>query len=276
VNIWNGDAYRWYLKEHSQALSHISKHDGSFDHNNPYSMEKFIEMIKGDNFDQTITRLFSSYKLGDLGKVYGYQWRNQNGVDQIADLVDSLQNRPFSRYHILDTWNKADFKDMALPPCHLLYQFIVRPVSPEERSELGRKFYPKPIDRIWTKEWMDVVNVPTLYLDLNMYQRSCDTFLGVPFNLASMSLLLAIFAKVAGMVPGVATWIGGDVHIYQDHIPVIKEQLKRKPKTLPILEITKKLRNLGDIEHLSIEDFDFSEYDPEPTLKAELFSGIKK
>ena len=266
VNIWSSDAYRWYLKFHDKSAMAV----------NPLSMEKFIESIK-DNQLEYQPYSIDQYKLGDLGKVYGKQWRDQNGVDQIADLVDSLQNRPFSRYHILDAWNKADFKDMALPPCHLLYQFIVRPLTIDERKEIWYKKYPTSDDvQNLTQQIFDVGTIPKFYLDLNMYQRSCDTFLGVPFNLASMSLLLTIFAKVTNMVPGVATWIGGDVHIYQDHIPAIKEQLTRTPKELPRLEILKDLKTLEDIENLTIDDFDLLDYNPEPAIKAELFTGIKK
>jgi len=264
VNIWNGDSYRWHLKKCSEeGIEPIG------------SIEAFIDAIKtGLQWNY----FSSDYKLGDLGKVYGHQWRNQNGVDQIADLVDSLQNRPFSRYHILDGWNKADFKEMALPPCHLLYQFIVRPLSKEERVDYFFKKY-KPILPLLSKDVDKILenhNIPKLCLDLNMYQRSVDSALGLPFNLASMSLLLSILAKVSGMEPGIATWLGGDVHIYQEHIPAIKEQLLRKPKSLPTLRINKELNILKDIEELSIEDFEFLDYNPEPAIKAELFTGIKK
>ena len=224
VNIWNGDAYRWYLK----------KIEGLLD--KPVSIEVFIEKIKEAKIYQHIPRR-GSYLWGDLGKVYGYQWRNQNGVDQIKEVFDSLKNKPYSRYHIIDGWNKADFSKMALPPCHLMYQFIVRPLTTEERVKIyagyeGQIYEEFKLNWDTDEQWLEDLNdtrVPKFYLDLNMYQRSCDTFLGVPFNVASMSLLLTLFAKVSNMVPGVATWIGGDTHLYLDHIPAVKEQIKRTP-----------------------------------------------
>jgi thymidylate synthase len=275
VNIWNGDAYRWYLKYHDDY-----KVMGE-----PYTMDEFINEIKTNNKAST-TKCFSclnssiDYRLGDLGKVYGYQWRNQNGVDQIKEVLDGLKSNPYSRYHIIDGWNKADFKDMALPPCHLLYQFIVRPLSQKERLdyhfvvEKGEFFLTgddKEIDL-----YMDACDIPKFYLDLNMYQRSCDTLLGVPFNIASMSLLLKLFAEVNNMLPGIATWIGGDTHLYVNHIELAKEQISRVPYSLPELLIKKELRNLNDILALTIEDFELLGYQSHPAIKAELFTGLKK
>jgi thymidylate synthase len=255
VNIWNGDAYRWYLKQ----CKEWSKAKGlAYDHHlYPLEIDRFIALIKGNHSDPFF--ISSDYALGDLGKVYGYQWRNQNGVDQIKEVLEGLKSNPYSRYHIVDGWNKADFKDMALPPCHLLYQFIVRPLSLKDY-----------VDRVEDN------NPPKFYLDLNMYQRSCDTFLGVPFNLASMSLLLMIFAKVSNMLPGVATWIGGDTHLYVDHGEQVIEQLCRDPYPLPEMNINKKLENLSDIENLTIDDFELVDYKSHGKIKAELFSGLKK
>jgi len=263
VNIWNGDAYRWYLKHCTQPIKE-------------FSYDEFVDTIKNADFDVKNKIWFTNenvvYHLGDLGKVYGYQWRNQNGVDQVRDVIEGLRDNPYSRYHIIDAWNKADFKDMALPPCHLLYQFIVRPLSLKERNlltinqDMGDT----------TKRVLDECNIPKFYLDLNMYQRSCDTFLGVPFNIASMSLLLMIFAKVSNMISGVATWIGGDTHLYVDHIPMVKEQLSREPYTLPELKITKDIKTLDDILTLTIENFMLVDYRSYDSIKAELFTGIKK
>ena len=182
VNIWNGDAYRWYLK----------KCEGISD---PWSMEDFINAIKMNPpapiQDHRITD--KNYKLGDLGKVYGHQWRNQNGVDQVKDVMDGLKNNPYSRYHIIDGWNKADFPEMALPPCHLLYHFIVRPMTINERLQYKENLnkgqnpgYELGRSEEYYESYCDNWDIPKFYLDLNMYQRSCDTFLGVPFNIASM------------------------------------------------------------------------------------------
>ena len=125
-------------------------------------------------------------------------------------------------------------------------------------------------------EYLNESKVPKFYLDLNMYQRSCDTLLGVPFNISSMSTLLMIFAKVSNMIPGVATWIGGDTHLYMDHIPQVKDQLAREQYSLPKLKINKELKSLEDILALTIDDFELISYNHHDKIKAELFTGIKK
>lgn len=237
-NIWNKDAYRWYLKK----LNDISP--GA---NTLLSFDSFIKIIKSSKDLKVFEKWFgpkSKYKLGDLGKVYGYQWRNQNGVDQVAQLIYGIKENPFSRYHILDAWNKVDFPEMALPPCHLLYQFTVRETK-------GKMF-----------------------LDLNMYQRSCDTFLGVPFNLASMALLLEIIACVTNLQTGRILWIGGDTHVYENHLDQIEEQLSKKPMKLPSLAITKELNTLDDIMNLKYEDFLLQKYNHHPAIKGELSVGL--
>jgi thymidylate synthase len=280
VNIWNGDAYRWYLKWWDEYGQYIGGDVHKFE-----TIDKFIEVIKENknqvhsHWDEK-TDVMSAYVYGDLGKVYGYQWRNQNGVDQIKEVLDGLKTNPYSRYHIIDGWNKADFKDMALPVCHLLYHFIVRPMTIEERinyhiNELNGEFFLTNDDDEMLA-YLDAARVPKFYLDLNMYQRSCDTFLGLPFNLASMSLLLSIIAKAVGMVAGSAFWIGGDTHIYVNHIPMVKEQLKREPYEHPRLKINKELNTLEDILALKYEDFELIGYKSHPAIKAELFTGYKK
>lgn len=277
VNIWNGDAYRWYMKHFNENT------DGTV---TPMTQEEFIETIKNGN-EKILNSPFgwfqnSDYKLGDLGKVYGYQWRNQNGVDQVKDVLDGLKNTPYSRYHIIDAWNKADFRDMALPPCHLLYQFIVRPLSLEERREIwnervkGLHFCLTWYGDKTEHNALDEQNVPKFYLDLNMYQRSCDTFLGVPFNIASMSLLLMLFAKINNMIPGIANWIGGDTHLYVDHIPMVNEQTSRQPFALPKLLINPNINTFEDILAMTINDFQLTDYVYHPQIKAELFTGNKK
>jgi len=279
VNIWNGDAYRWYLRWWDM--------DGKDEPNlkKLETIEEFVEQIKnGHNYEYNSDNT-RHYKLGDLGKVYGYQWRNQNGVDQVKEVLDGLKSNPYSRYHIIDGWNKADFKEMALPPCHLLYQFIVRPLSHKERIDWwfnNRKPNRDVVDSFDEDsiekqiEYLNESKVPKFYLDLNMYQRSCDTLLGVPFNISSMSTLLMIFAKVSNMIPGVATWIGGDTHLYMDHIPQVKDQLAREPYSLPKLKINKELKSLEDILALTIDDFELISYNHHDKIKAELFTGIKK
>jgi thymidylate synthase len=272
VHIWDQDAYRWYLKKCE------SWKDGSYNershYTNPLEFNRFISLIKDINH---INRLVISndYTLGDLGKVYGYQWRNQNGVDQIAEVLEGLKTNPYSRYHIIDGWNKADFKDMALPPCHLLYQFIVRPLSLNERNEFHSPYSGKKSNPYTMKE-LDFIDTPKFYLDLNMYQRSCDTFLGVPFNIASIALLNLILAKTCNMIPGIINWIGGDTHLYVNHMEQVKLQLSRKPMKLCSVNITKDLSSLADIENLTLEDFEIINYVSHPAIKAELSTGLKK
>jgi thymidylate synthase len=288
VNIWNGDAYRWYLK-YCDGMG--------IEEERRFSMEEFIETIKAGHLDRfskdstgipdyLLGSVYPIYRLGDLGKVYGYQWRNQNGVDQIMDIIKEIKDNPYGRYKILDAWNKKDFPEMALPPCHLLYQFIVRPMSATQREDYFAKLHGFNEEQRWemnpnatdedVHKIMDEEGIPRFYLDLNMYQRSCDTFLGVPFNLASMSLLLLIIAKMSGMVAGDAFWIGGDTHLYVNHVSVVVEQLQREPYQLPKLLIKKELKTLEDVLALTIDDFELVDYQCHPAIKAELFTGLKK
>ena len=249
----------WFLILVLNSLLPSINHKKSMCITPPLTMEQFINEIKTnecvnphwDNIGDYSNYEWTYYKLGDLGKVYGHQWRNQNGVDQVKEVLDGLKSNPYSRYHIIDGWNKADFKDMALPPCHLLYQFIVRPIQSHDRTNLAwdmglKKAYgdvkPK-LDTDWNT-WFDEQGVPKFYLDLNMYQRSCDTMLGVPFNIASLSLLLMLFAKASNMEVGISTWIGGDTHLYVNHIELAKEQISRVPYDLPQLLIKKELKLL--------------------------------
>jgi thymidylate synthase len=276
TNIWNGDALRWYND------IYVKKHNAP-----NMSMDEFIENVKKSavfyypSKEDDCEHCSDHYTYGDLGKVYGFQWRNQNGVDQIKEVMDGLKNNPYSRYHIIDAWNKADFKDMALPPCHLLYQFIVRPIDEVTRwNNLKARTEQAMVDwksgNMSFKQIEDKHNEPRFYLDLNMYQRSCDTFLGVPFNIASMSLLLMLFAKANNMIAGQATWIGGDTHLYVDHIPAVNEQLSRETYELPKLIIKKELNSLENILALTIDDFELADYVSHASIKAELFTGLKK
>jgi thymidylate synthase len=280
VNIWNQDAYRWYLKflttmeepDYDYVID-----DASQFKTRALTMEEFIEAIKLGNIGDR-----SDYKLGDLGKVYGFQWRNQNGVDQVRDVYEGLTNTPYSRYHIINGWQKSDFSEMALPPCHLLYHFLVRPLTLDQRlkeyydSRLG---FDHKLDFDSDEEAHDFLTdlgVPLFFLDLNMYQRSADTLCGIPFNLASMSLFLMIMSKGTNMIGGIPNWIGGDTHIYESHIDRLKEQLKRKPFELPKMEITKELKSLEDIMDLTIDDFKLTEYKSHPKIKCDLYTGLKK
>lgn len=175
---------------------------------------------------------------GNLGPVYGKQWRSWEGaagvvIDQIAEVLDSIRNNPDSRRHIVSAWNVADVPKMALPPCHLLFQFYVAD---------GK-------------------------LSCQLYQRSADLFLGVPFNIASYALLTHMIAQVCGHEPGDFVHTFGDLHLYTNHIDQAKLQLTRDLRPLPILKLNQAVSTLEDF---SIEDIEITGYDPHPHIKGDV------
>ena len=186
---------------------------------NGETLEEFVEKIKNDDE--------FAKKHGNLGPVYGAQWRNFNneGTDQLMKLIDSLKNNPFSRRHIISAWNPSQVDEMALPPCHTLMQFYV---SSDKK-----------------------------YLSCQLYQRSADTFLGVPFNIASYALLTCMLAQVCGYEPKEFIHTIGDAHIYKDHFDVVKTQIEREPLPLPHLVLNKDIDNLFDfkIEDIKLEGY---------------------
>lgn len=261
-NIWNQDAYRWYLKclRDKNHLYSTPQYELSF--------EKFIEFIKvtsKEDLSKSIEIKDSDYKLGDLGKVYGHQWRSRDGIDQIQIIVDRLNSDPMGRYAILDAWNPLDFSEMALPPCHLLYQFNCRKINIEERNEIWQDY-----DNYYDDIYLDSKNCPKYYLDLQLYQRSCDTFLGVPFNIASGAALLHIISKAVNMQPGKFIWIGGDTHVYENHLEAVEEQLNRTPTELPKLYVT----DFTSLDQLQLNFLNLVDYNPQSTIKAELKTGL--
>jgi thymidylate synthase len=180
---------------------------------------------------------------GNLGPVYGRQWRSWatpdgQSIDQIAKLVDGIRSNPYSRRHIVSAWNPADVDSMALPPCHCLFQFYVTPPPAD-----GKR--PR--------------------LSCQLYQRSADIFLGVPFNIASYALLTHMVAHVTGLAPGDFVHTLGDAHLYMNHITQADEQLGREPRALPALELDPEVRRLEDFrfEHIRVIG-----YDPHPTIRA--------
>ncbi len=180
---------------------------------------------------------------GDLGPVYGHQWRSWptpdgRTVDQIARVLESLRHSPDSRRHLVSAWNVADVDSMALPPCHALFQFYVRPdpAHPEQAA----------------------------YLDCQLYQRSADVFLGVPFNIASYALLTHLVADVVGLRPGHFVHTLGDAHLYATHLEQARLQLTREPRPLPRLELTPG----KGIDEFDLDDVRVLGYDPHPAIKA--------
>ncbi|MDR3088098.1 MAG: thymidylate synthase [Azoarcus sp.] len=173
---------------------------------------------------------------GELGPVYGKQWRrwtcaDGRSIDQIAALVAGLKNNPDSRRHLVTAWNPGEIGSMALPPCHALFQFYVAD---------GK-------------------------LSCQLYQRSADIFLGVPFNIASYALLTLMMAQVCGLAPGDFIWTGGDCHLYSNHLDQTREQLTRAPRALPTISLNPAV---DDIFAFRFEDFTLSGYDPHPHIKA--------
>ena len=175
---------------------------------------------------------------GELGPIYGYQWRSwpdyKGGhIDQISQVIDSIKNNPNSRRHIVSAWNVGALDDMNLPPCHILFQFYVAD---------GK-------------------------LSCQLYQRSADIFLGVPFNIASYALLLKMVAQVTGLKPGTFVHTLGDAHIYLNHIDQCKLQLTRKPYKLPEMRLNPDIKNIFDFKY---EDFELTAYEAHPHIKGEI------
>ncbi len=209
VGIWN----EWPYKDYTNSKDFKGE-----------TLEEFVEKIRND-------QEFAD-KYGNLGPVYGKQWRDFNGVDQIKELIENIKKDPFSRRHMVVAYNPAEIKDMALPPCHSLFQFYV--------SSDGKK------------------------LSCQLYQRSGDVFLGVPFNIASYSLLLAMVAQVCDLEPYEFVHTFGDAHIYLNHVDQIHEQLSRTPRKLPKLVLNPEVKDIFDFKY---EDIKIEDYDPYPAIK---------
>jgi len=203
----------------------------------PYEIFKKSKDYQGESMDEYVEKIKSdaefATKYGDLGPVYGAQWRNFNGVDQIKYILDELKNNPNSRRMILSAWNPSEIHSMALPPCHTLIQFYVADHK----------------------------------LSLQLYQRSADIFLGVPFNIASYALLLMMVAQVTGYELGEFVHTLGDAHIYQNHFDQINLQLSRQPKQLPKMLINPNVKSLFDFK---FEDFELKDYHPHPGIKGKV------
>ncbi|MBE6468272.1 MAG: thymidylate synthase [Alphaproteobacteria bacterium] len=173
---------------------------------------------------------------GDLGPVYGHQWRNFNsqGIDQIKDVIERIKKNPQDRRLIVSAWNPAQIEEMALPPCHAFFQFDVTPDGK---------------------------------LNCMLYQRSCDMFLGVPFNIASYSLLTMMIAQVCGLKPGEFVHTLGNAHIYSNHFDQVNLQLSREPYPLPKMKINPEVKNIDDFKY---EDFELVDYQCHPTIKGDV------
>ena len=207
-------------------------------------IHELLWFLKGDTntayLNDNKVRIWDAWadEKGDLGHIYGYQWRSwpaHDGTctDQISEVVKSIKENPDSRRHIVSAWNVGDLDRMALPPCHILFQFYVAN---------GR-------------------------LSCQLYQRSADIFLGVPFNIASYSLLTMMVAQVTGLKPGEFIHTLGDAHIYLNHLEQVKMQLGREPRELPVMRINPEKRDIDDFVY---EDFSIEDYNPHSHIKGEI------
>ena len=219
VHIWDSDAFRYY---NELCVKH-----GVL----PVDMDTFLAAAGVDS-------PIDGYRFGDLNHVYGYQWRNWptgdgDSIDQIAKVIETIKKNPSSRRMIVSAWNVADVEDMALPPCHTMFQFFVAD---------GK-------------------------LSCQLYQRSGDTFLGVPFNIASYALLTMMIAQQCGLEVGDFVHTLGDAHLYLNHLEQADEQLSREPRALPRMKINPDVKSIFDYRY---EDFELEGYDPHPAIKAPL------
>ena len=226
----------WFLKGDTN-IKYLVDNDVKIWNEWPYEAYKKSSEFQGETLEEFVSKIKESdefaQKWGNLGPVYGHQWRNFGGVDQIAKLIEGLKNNPDSRRHIVSAWNPAEVDDMALPPCHCFMQFYV----------VNNK------------------------LSCQLYQRSADIFLGVPFNIASYSLLTMMIAQVCGFELGDFVHTIGDAHIYLNHVEQVKLQLTREPRPLPKMIINPNVKSIFDFKY---EDFEVVDYNPHKSIKGEV------
>lgn len=223
----------WFIKGDTN-IKYLVDNDVRIWNDWPYDAYKKSSEFKGETIEEFAAKIKESSKFakkwGNLGPVYGKQWRNFDGVDQIQFILDEIKKNPNSRRLILSAWNPKEVKDMALPPCHCLVQFYVS----------NNK------------------------LSCQLYQRSADVFLGVPFNIASYALLTMMIAQVSNLELGEFVHTMGDAHIYLNHLEQIDRQLKREPRALPKMILNKDIKSLYDFKY---EDFTLVDYNPHKGIK---------
>ena len=246
-NIWNGDAYKRYAD-----IECNPPHDHSL------SQKEFVEKIKSDD-------VFAR-QYGELGPIYGKQWKDWNGEDQIKNLINELKIDPDSRRLMVNAWNVGELDKMTLPPCHYGFQIYTKELSFHERWALysDTPYDGNGLGMINTLDFMDDKEIPTRSISLMWNQRSVDTFLGLPFNIASYALLLKLIAHEVNMVPDQLIGNLGDVHLYKNHIEQAKEQLERDPIMLPELNIVASDISKGEFT------YELLDYESHKSIKAPL------
>ena len=293
-HIWDGDAYQAYIKRYNKGeyvgktkLLENSKKNRTL--TEPFTQEEFINKIKTDDE--------FAKKWGDLGPIYGAQWRYWQGEldqwDQIKDLISELKTNPDSRRLMVNSWNVGQLHEMVLPPCHYGFQVYTRELTWEQQVEWVMKNTNVELENVYIVEEVAKETTPKRAISLMWNQRSVDTFLGLPFNIASYGLLLEIIAKMVNMVPDELIGNLGDTHLYLNHIEQAKEQIERKPfDSLPTLNINTEFWSYkggecgeGPLDAIAIlnsfkddnfckclleEDLQLSNYQSHPTIKAPL------
>ena len=287
-HIWDGDAFRNYwehnkMQSNPKWLKPVTYSNGNVGAE-LYNMEEFINKIKTDDE--------FAKKWGELGPIYGKQWRSWVGkssaangslsasdsfgyIDQIANLINDLKTNPDSRRLMVNAWNVGELDQMVLPPCHYGFQVYTRELSHKERFDYYTRNSNTGLSEInFTPPQLDELNVPTRSISLMWNQRSVDTFLGLPFNIASYGLLLEMIAKEVNMMPEHLIGSLGDVHLYSNHIEQAKEQIIRNPFELPVLKMSSghnfraALNNKP--EEIDLNDFILIDYQSHPSIKAPL------
>lgn len=304
VHIWDDDAYRWFKTEIAEGFSKrpltnefmvcVSDDEGVNAHKKP-TYEVWIEnelrhrdtewlknITKEEFIDLTLQRVeihgsfMSVYRFGDLGPVYGKQWRSfgRNHIDQIQNIITTLRRNPNDRRMLCVAFNPDQLDEMALPPCHVMFQFYTRELKREERLNWLSNTTSGDSDEDWfdtSDEKMDRLGVPKYGLSCMYTMRSNDIFLGCPFNIASYALLIHIIAKLVNMIPDELVASLGDCHIYKTHIDAVKEQLTRLGSdTLPKLTINGTQKTIEDFKY---DNFEVIDYNPDPPIKAPLLVG---
>jgi thymidylate synthase len=279
-HIWDGDAYKDYLNNYTEDSSYrVAYFDGEVKFR-PYTLEEFINNIKTNNE-------FAKH-WGELGPIYGKQWRKwvydrdmdygtEESIDQIANLINDLKTNPDSRRLMVNAWNVGELDQMVLPPCHYGFQVYTRELTWEEQTQWVMKNTNVEWENVYIVEEVAKPTTPKRAISLMWNQRSVDTFLGLPFNIASYGLLLEIIAKEVNMVPGELIGNLGDVHLYLNHIEQAKEQIERESYELPTLKHLKAdsfYESLSEDQslysHLDNTDFELINYQSHPAIKAPL------